>query len=461
MNTKVESFFNSLKNKKITFIGIGITNRELLSLFAKNGADITVCDKRSFEMLGEIGGELQELGVKLVLGENYLENLGGDMIIRTPGLNFNNEKLKEAREKGIAVTSEMEIFFDLCPCKIFAITGSDGKTTTTTLVGKLLELEGKTVHLGGNIGKPLLYRINDIKPEDYAVVELSSFQLMSMRSSPDVSLITNISPNHLDIHASMQEYIDAKHVILAHQNAFSRAVLNEDNALSIESKDLVRGELLTFSRKHKVKNGAYLENNNIVLNYKGNIQTVLNIDEIKIPGLHNVENYMAAICMTAGLISMENIAKLARDFGGVEHRFEFVREIEGVKYFNDSIASSPTRTTAGLDSCKQKIILIAGGYDKKIPFDAFGEKILEKVKYLILMGNTAEKIKTAVTNCKDFASSGLVIVDVENMEEAIQKARIFAQNGDIVALSPACASFDKYKNFEERGNHFKKIVNAL
>lgn len=459
MNLSSENFSKSLKDKKVTFIGMGISHRELVELFYDYGAKITVCDKRSENDMGQLAEKLKSMNIKLCLGENYLDNLDGDIIIRTPGLNFNNEKLCEARKKGCVVTSEMELFFDLCPAKIFGITGSDGKTTTTTIVSKILEAENKKVHLGGNIGKPLLYRINDISPDDYVAVELSSFQLMSMRKSPDIALITNIAPNHLDIHSSMEEYIDAKRNVILHQNAFGRAVFNEDNPLSIESKAFARGEVLTFSRKHIVENGAYLdENNNIVLNYKGKKQIIMNISSIKIPGMHNVENFMAAICMTADYASPENIKKVAENFNGVEHRFEFVREFNGVKYYNDSIASSPTRTMAGLNSCENKIILIAGGYDKKIPYESFAPVVLEKVKYLVLMGNTAPKIKKAVMECDGFNESSIVLDYADNMEQATFLAKKFAQKGDIVALSPASASFDKYKNFEERGNHFKSLV---
>ena len=294
------------------------------------------------------------------------------------------------------------------------------------------------------------------------MVELSSFQLMSMRKSPDVALITNISPNHLDIHSSMEEYIEAKNTIISHQNAFSRAMFNEDNELSIKAKEFARGEVFTFSRQHPVKKGAYLDKeNNIVFSDGKNIQKVINIAEIKLYGLHNVENYMAAISMVWNEVSIENMVAVAKEFGGVPHRFEFIRECRGIKFYNDSIASSPTRTIAGLNSCKDKIILIAGGYDKKIPFDTLAPKILEKVKVLILMGNTAEKIKTAVTSHSDYTNSNIKIIDVDNMEAAVKNAVENAEKGDLIALSPACASFDKYANFELRGNHFKDIVNSL
>jgi len=373
------------------------------------------------------------------------------------------DELVEMRNRGVVVTSEMEVFFDLCPCKIYAITGSDGKTTTTSIIAQMLQAQGKTVHLGGNIGKPLLPEIESIGYDDAAVVELSSFQLISMRKGPDVAVVTNLAPNHLDIHKDMQEYIDAKKNLVIHQGAFSRVVLNKDNEITNGFEPECRGRVLKFSRKSQLNNGAYLdENNNIVFADNGKKTVVMNIADIKIPGMHNVENYMAAISAVWGEVSVENIVNVAKTFAGVEHRAEFVREFEGVKYYNDSIASSPTRTALGTLSLYDfKIILIAGGYDKKIPYDGLGPVICDKVKYLILMGATAPKIKAAVLNADNYSDGNPTIIEVSNMEEAVAKAREVAKPGDLVSMSPASASFDLYKNFDQRGKHFKSIVNGL
>ena len=461
MNISYREFLKSLKNKEVTFIGLGVSHRELIEKFIDCGAKITVCDKRTFKELGEIGEKFKQKGVKFNLGEHYLENLSGDIIMRTPGLNYYNENLTKARTNGSVVTSETELFFDLCPAHVIAITGSDGKTTTATITAEFLKNEGYKVHLGGNIGKPLLYRMDEIKPEDYVVIELSSFQLMSMRRSADTVLITNISPNHLDMHNSMEEYVEAKYNLIYHQNAFGTAVLNEDNKLSIDAEKFARGKVLTFSVKKPVKNGTYLKDNQIISIQNGNEEIMLDIDKIKIPGMHNVENYMAAICLTKGLVSKETILKVAETFSGVEHRFEFVREINGVRYYNDTMATTPTSAIAGISSSKNKMIMIAGGHDKKLPFDELAEKICEKVKVLILMGETSEKIEKAVKNAKGFEGCGITIEHSENMEESVAIAKKYAVNGDMVALCPACSSFDKYKNFAERGNHFKNIVNSL
>lgn len=463
MDKRIENFFKSMNGKKIAFCGIGTSNLPLIELFIKYGASVTACDRRTREQLGDSADVAQKAGAKLSLGDDYLKNLDVDIVFRTPGMRYYMDELVEMRNRGVVVTSEMEVFFDLCPCKIYAITGSDGKTTTTSIIAQMLQAQGKTVHLGGNIGKPLLPEIESIGYDDAAVVELSSFQLISMRKGPDVAVVTNLAPNHLDIHKDMQEYIDAKKNLVIHQGAFSRVVLNKDNEITNGFEPECRGRVLKFSRKSQLNNGAYLdENNNIVFADNGKKTVVMNIADIKIPGMHNVENYMAAISAVWGEVSVENIVNVAKTFAGVEHRAEFVREFEGVKYYNDSIASSPTRTALGTLSLYDfKIILIAGGYDKKIPYDGLGPVICDKVKYLILMGATAPKIKAAVLNADNYSDDNPTIIEVSNMEEAVAKAREVAKPGDLVSMSPASASFDLYKNFDQRGKHFKSIVNGL
>ena len=461
MDSRVQTFLDSLNKKKIAFIGIGVSHNELIKLFLSKGAYITLCDRRVKEQI-ENAAELESMGVKLKLGDNYLDKIDAEMIIRTPGMYFNNEALTQYRKNGIAVTSEMELFFDLCPCKIIAVTGSDGKTTTTTIISKMLEAQGKTVHLGGNIGRALMPIIETISEDDYAVVELSSFQLISMRRSPDVAVITNIAPNHLDVHGNMEEYIDAKKNILLHQGAFSRSVLNADNELTASLTSLARGELMMFSRKEAVFRGAFLSDDNVIyVADKNGITKVMERSDIRLIGDHNVENYLAAISAIWGVVDIENIKAVAKEFAGVEHRFEFIRELGGVKWYNDSIATSPTRTIAGLNAVNQKVIMIAGGYDKHIPFLPLGPKVIEKVKHLILLGATAQKIEDTVTSTPGYGNSGVVIHRVDTLENAVAKAREVAKEGDLVTLSPACASFDLYKNFEQRGIHFKNIVNSL
>lgn len=461
--TKAEKFFNNIKDKKVAFIGMGVTNNDTIRLFLKKGIDVTVCDRKDKASAGSTAEEFEAAGAKLSLGENYLDAIYDcDIVFRAPGVYYNIPELKKARDMGIAVTSEMEVFFDLCPCKIYAITGTDGKTTTTTITAETLARSGKTVHKGGNIGRALLPIIEEIKEEDAAVVELSSFQLISMRKSPQSAAVTNIYPDHLNVHSSMQEYIDAKKNILLHQNAFSRTVLNMDNEETNRLSEFVRGDLYKFSRLQKPGRGAYLDGDGwLCFTDKGVTERIIHKDEIKIPGLHNVENYLTAIALLHGDVPNADFAETAREFGGVEHRIEFVRELDGVKYYNDSIATSPVSVMAGLNAFGRRIIVIAGGSDKKLDYGQLAEPINTYVKTLVLLGATADKIEAAVRAYPHYDEEKCSIVRVKTMEEAVAAARKAAEGGDIVTLSPASASFDMYKNFEERGRHYKSIVNAL
>lgn len=456
-----KKFFEQIKGKKIAMCGIGISNTPLILDFLSKGAKVYACDRRSRELIGPIADQIEEAGAELCLGEGYLDNLEVDIIFRTPGMNFNLPELEAARKKGIAVTSEMEVFFDLCPATVFAVTGSDGKTTTTTLIAKMLEAEGKKVFVGGNIGKPLLPEIENITAEDFVVAELSSFQLISMRKSPDVAVVTNVAPNHLDVHKSMDEYVEAKKNVILHQNAFSRTVLNRDNDITESFRQFVRGQSLGFSMERQLHNGAWLDSKGYLhMAYRGIDVPVMHKKDITILGDHNVANYLTAIAAVWGYVGVDTIKKVAKEFKGVEHRIEFVKEVNGVKYYNDSIASSPTRTIAGLKAFSQKVHLIAGGYDKHIPFEPMVPYILEKVEKLYLCGNTAEKIEDAVRASLDYKGTP-EIIHCENIEDAVNKAHKNTKKGDIVTLSPACASFDAYPNFMARGNHFKELVNKL
>ncbi|MBR3968562.1 MAG: UDP-N-acetylmuramoyl-L-alanine--D-glutamate ligase [Clostridia bacterium] len=456
-----KQFFSQLNGKKIAMCGIGVSNTPLILNFLKQGARVIACDRREREQIGNIADELEAAGAELNLGEGYLDNLEVDIIFRTPGMNFHLPELEKARKRGIAVTSEMEVFFDLCPATIFAVTGSDGKTTTTTLIAKMLEAEGKRVFVGGNIGTPLLPEIENITADDFVVAELSSFQLISMRKSPDIAVVTNVAPNHLDVHKDMDEYVEAKKNILLHQNAFSRTILNRDNDITENFRKDVRGQSLGFSMNRRLNNGAWLDDDGVLhMAYRGIDVPVVDRKDIRILGDHNVENYLTAIAAVWGYVGVDNICKVAREFGGVEHRIEFVREKDGVKYYNDSIASSPTRTIAGLKAFDQKVILIAGGYDKHIPFEPMMPYLVEKVKTLYLCGDTADKIEKCLRDYAGFNGTP-EIVRVKDVAEAVATAHKNAQSGDIVTLSPACASFDAYPNFVARGNHFKQLVNEL
>lgn len=463
MASKAKVFFERLKGKKIAVIGVGVSHADLIRMLARKGLDVIVYDKRTPEQLGELYTELTGLGVAMELGPDYLFKLGGeDIIFRTPGMNYNAPDLVMARRAGTVVTSELEVFFDLCPCKIIGITGSDGKTTTTTLIAEMLRAAGNTVHLGGNIGRALLPEIEKVQATDYVVAELSSFQLISMRQSPDIAVVTNISPNHLDVHKTMEEYITAKSNIFFHQNGFSTTVLNADNSYTKRFEPSVRGRLNSFSRHAAVQRGAWMDANGMIWYSSNDSQSrVLDSKEILLPGLHNVENFLAAISAVWELVPKDAIVKVAREFTGVEHRIEPVRTLDGVRWYNDSIATSPTRTMAGLHAFDQKLVLIAGGYDKQIPFEPLAPELLKHVKTLVLMGATSDKIETTLRECPGFTEDCITIIHAASLEDAVNKARAAATEGDIVTLSPACASFDSYPNFEARGRHFKELVNNL
>ncbi|MBR2916856.1 MAG: UDP-N-acetylmuramoyl-L-alanine--D-glutamate ligase, partial [Clostridia bacterium] len=400
--------------------------------------------------------------VNFVLGEDYLKQIPKDIeyIFKTPGIRYDIPEILERTKNGAKLSSEMDLFFELCPAPIIAVTGSDGKTTTTTLISELLKKEGYSCHLGGNIGVPLVDKTDEMKENDKVVLELSSFQLHTIKKSPKIAVITNVTPNHLDWHTDLIEYETAKKNIFLNQDSDGITILNYDNEVTRNFAKETKNHIF-FSRKNNLDNGICLIENNIVLKENGTIkETILDINKIKIPGMHNVENYMAAIAATLGMVSLETIEYVAKNFGGVPHRIEFVREIDGVKYYNDSIASTPARTTAGLISFENaSIVLIAGGYDKKIPFDGYGKVLNERVKKIVLVGATSEKIEADILKSDNY--NNLPIYKATAFEEAVCKAKEVAEEGDIVILSPACASFDLFKNFEERGNVFKDIVNNL
>ena len=398
MGLTIREYLDNIKGKKVAVLGIGVSNTPLIRMLLRAGVEVTACDKRRREDFDDRVEELESLGANVCLGEDYLEHLEGqDIIFRTPGMRPDLPQLTAAVKRGSVLTSEMEVFFQVCPCPIIGVTGSDGKTTTTTIIAELLKAAGETVYLGGNIGKPLLPDVKMMEPSDFAVVELSSFQLMTMSLSPHIAVVTNLAPNHLDVHKSMEEYISAKKNIFLHQNRADQVVLNADNAITAAFAAEAPGSVTVFSRQGQPSGDAvFFRNDAIWLNDGGGERLILRREEILLPGDHNVENYMAAIAAVKDHVPVNVIRSFAAKFSGVEHRIELVRTLDGVRYYNDSIASSPTRTMAGLKCFPEKVILIAGGYDKHIPFDDLGPAITTYVKRLVLTGNTAQKIRKAV-----------------------------------------------------------------
>ena len=438
----LEEYLSSLKGKRIAVLGYGVSNRPLAALLVSAGLDVTVRDK----------GALPEIpGAKTVFGENYLEEITEDVIFRTPGIRPDRIK----RKPGALLTSEMEAFFAVCPCPILAVTGSDGKTTTTTLIAELLKAAGKRVWLGGNIGHPLLAEAGQMGREDAAVLELSSFQLTELRGRAGTAVITNVRPNHLDWHTGLEEYAEAKKQIFRGQQPGDLLVLNADDPGSLACREEAPGRVRLFSRREPQPEGAYFDGETVY--FRG--EPVLERSGIRLPGLHNVENWMAALCAVYDLVGKEVCQKTAAEFAGVEHRLEPVRTLDGVEYINDSIASSPSRTAAGLLALEgRSLVLIAGGYDKHIPYDELGKLIAARVKTLVLCGTTAPKIREAV-----LAAPGPKpeIIEEGDFRAAVLAAARVARPGDTVLLSPASASFDLFKNFEERGERFKEIVRGL
>lgn len=464
MNIKLNEFKENIKGKRVAVLGIGISHIPLIKYLSRHGVDITAFDKSDENKLKDVIKEFKDINIKYSLGVDYLKNLKGfDLIFKTPGMRFDVPELEAAREQGAQVTSEMEVFLKVCPAPIFAVTGSDGKTTTTTLIYNMLIEQGYNCWLGGNIGTPLLNRIDEIKETDKVVLELSSFQLHTMTQSPKVAVVTNLAPNHLDMHKSMEEYVEAKKNIYLHQSAKDKLILNFDNDITRDFHKEAKGKVVYFSRVNEIDSGAKMNGEMLVYSDGKGDRDIVNAGDIVIPGVHNIENYLAAIAAVIDYVEIDTIRRVATNFKGVEHRIELVRELKGVKFYNDSIASSPSRTIAGLNSFKQKVILIAGGYDKKIPYDVMGEVLVNKLKGLVLIGQTAPKIEQALMDemRKTGYGKDIVIIRCDTLKEAVERAYECAKSGDIITMSPASASFDMFKNFEERGKQFKDIVNSL
>lgn len=454
MNRNFEDFKKFIKGKNVALIGIGVSNIPLVDFLLNFDAKVTAFDSNDESYLGSIIGELNNKGVTTYLGKNYLDNLKGfDVIFKSPSMRIDCEALLKAKEEGAYITSEIEEFIRYCKGHIFAITGSDGKTTTTSITARLLEEEGYKTWIGGNIGTPLFTEVENIKENDKVVLELSSFQLMTIDLPVDVALITNITPNHLDIHKDMDEYIEAKKNVFLYQNKNSLLVLNNDNEITKSFVGEQKGKVVLFSSKDTNVDGYYKDGYLYIDN-----EEICHKDDVIIKGVHNLENFLAAFLAVKDFVSIETMKKVASTFKGVEHRCEFVRELNGVKYYNDSIASTPTRTLAGLKAFERKVTLIAGGYDKKVPFEPLALEGYKYIKNVILLGATKEVIKDAFEKATPITKKNINIYVVNSLEEAVLKAKEITTIGDIVTLSPACASFDMFKNFMIRGNKFKEIV---
>jgi len=463
INKKLEEFNKFLDSKKVAIIGMGVSNLPLLDYFYDKNAKVTVFDKNTPS--DEIMEKINKYRYEVEIGEYNLSRLNGfDIVFRSPSVLPTREELVTAANKGAIITSEIEMVLKLAPCKIIGVTGTEGKTTTTSIIYEILKSSGKNCFLGGNIGKPIFTEIKNMKPEDIVVLELSSFQLMGMKVSPDISVVTNMYPDHLNIHSSYEEYQQAKKNIFLHQNENGVVILNYDNEITRKFADEVKSNLVYFSSLQKLKNGyVYDRKDETIKRYaNGKSENILKKQEIKLRGIHNYENICAALAATASIVDEKSQIKAIKEFNGVEHRLEFVRELNGVKYYNDSIGTSPASTIAGLNAFDENIILLAGGSDKGLDYTEIGETIAKKVRVLLLTGPTAEKIENATKLAMNKAGKETVeIIHCKDLQEAVSTANEKAKSGEIVLMSPASASFDAFKNFIERGIKFKEFVNNL
>lgn len=464
-NEKLEEFNRYINGKKVAIVGMGVSNLPLLDYFYEKEAKVTVFDNKEKEEIDDsIILKLNRYGFNYFFGKDNLDNLKGfDIIFRSPSCMPFTKQLAEEQERGAIITTEIEMVLKLAPCKTIGVTGTEGKTTTTSIIYEIVKQAGYNCFLGGNIGKPIFTKIKDMKPEDIVVLEMSSFQLTDMDVSPDISLVTNIYPDHLNVHRSYEEYQDAKKNIFKHQNENGILVLNYDNEITRSFAKEANGKVIFFSSKQKLEDGYIYDNTDGMIKQceDGIRRHLISKNEIKLRGIHNYENICAALAVTSSIADITSQIKTIKDFAGVEHRLEFVKEINGVKYYNDSIGTSPASTIAGLNAFDENIILLAGGSDKGLDYEEVGEAIARKVGTLILCGPTSDKIEKATLKALEQTNRNIEICYTNNLEESVNVAYTKAKKGDIVLLSPASASFDAFKNFAERGNRFKEFVNKL
>lgn len=494
-NRSFEEFKKSIFNKSAAVIGVGISNRPLIKWLNKLGVKVTAFDRLEkddpsiVKAMEEFASE--GIDIKWSLGKDYLDDLMNqdfDYVFKTPKMRYTEPALSAAKNNGSVLTTEMELFMNLCPAKIFAVTGSDGKTTTTTLISELLKASGYKVWLGGNIGTPLLDQIEYIDSADMVVLELSSFQLLDCVTSADVAVVTNVTPNHLDFHKDYDEYISAKTNIFKYQAPTGKVVLNAACDITYKMKELTRGRVSFFALNESVarRSGSSLydysylnEDGNLCIDTSDGGVNLINENEILIPGKHNVENYLAAALATSGYVDAETFAKVAKTFKGVAHRIEFIRELDGVKYYNSSIDTSPNRTINtmnALASRGQKGVLICGGADKKCDYTGLGDAILNVSDRIIIYGTNACFVKDIISKEANGRSFDIYEIEggdevyefpegrdtvISKYKEALSKARSLAKEGEIVIMSNIGTSYDHFRHFEHRGDMFRDLVNEL
>lgn len=482
---------STLSNLHTLVVGLGREGTALASYLARHGLRVTGTDLQPAEKLGAVLPTLQQAGVSLVLGEHPSSLLDeADILFVSPGVPLEVPFLQEARFRKIPLSTESRLFCHLCPSPILAITGSSGKTTTTTLLGKMMEADGHRTWVGGNIGQPLIEVVDWVRPDDTVVMELSSFQLEYFHAelnqgveveripgadmealttllgnwSPSTGAILNITPNHLDRHPSMKQYVRAKRAIVDYQGPEDRIIMNLDDDLTRTIGGQLGARTRWFSLEAQMPGGACLfENDIVLLDRDGTPRRVAGRQEIKLRGLHNLSNILAACLMAreAG-VSIEAMHSVVTTFTGVEHRLELVGEHNGVRYYNDSIATSPERLAAALRSFDEPVVLLAGGRDKHLPWQEAARLINHKTRHVILFGEATEIVAGAIENVRGgTTTTGTSLHRCANLEEAVYLAAQLSRPGDVVLLSPGCTSFDAFRDFAERGQWFKELVRQL
>jgi len=453
-----------LTGRRVVVLGLARQGVSMARFLARTGARVTVSDLKTKSELADRIAELADLPIRYVLGEHPLSLLRGtDLICVSGGVPLDIPLLVEARRKGIPLVSDAQLFLERCPARVVGITGSAGKTTTTALVGEMCRKAGLPTWVGGNIGNPLLDDLERISPQDVVVMELSSFQLELTSVSPPVAAVLNITPNHLDRHGTMEAYIAAKRRIVAFQKPEDWAVLGFDDANARALALATPARVVFFSRGVQLDQGAYKTNGQLALRLGGREEVICEREEVRLRGDHNLLNVLAACALSAIVgVPVEAMREVIRTFPGVEHRLEFVREWRGVQWYDDSIATAPERVVAALRSFHEPIVLLAGGRDKKLPWEEFAQETVCRVRVLVTFGEAGEMIAGKVEAARRSTSGVLEsVVQVQTLEEAVEAAARLARPGDVVLLSPGGTSFDAFRDFAHRGERFKELVRAL
>ncbi|MFQ6100582.1 MAG: UDP-N-acetylmuramoyl-L-alanine--D-glutamate ligase [Anaerolineae bacterium] len=460
-----------MNGKRVVILGLARQGTALARFLVQAGAEVTVSDLRAESTLADRLEELAGMPIRYVLGEHPLSLLDrADLLCLSAGVPVDVPIVVAAQQRSIPLSNDAQLFLERCPAPVIGITGSAGKTTTTALVGEMCRAAGLRTWVGGNIGNPLIADLDEIGPDDWVVMELSSFQLEVMTTSPHVAAVLNITPNHLDRHRTMEAYIAAKRNIVAHQKPGDFALLGYDDANARSLALDTPAHLLWFSGGAEVEEGAFRTNGELTLRVGDEDRVICRASEVRLLGRHNLLNVLAA-CVLAGMagVPVEAMRQVTTTFTGVEHRLELVRELDGVHWYDDSIATAPERSLAALRSFEGPVVLLAGGRDKKLPWDEFADETVQRVRRLITFGEAGPMIARVVEGAREQRSREVEeqggrlegITRVETLEEAVEAAARLAQPGEVVLLSPGGTSFDAFRDFAERGDRFKELVREL